>query len=220
MKRTLLILSTVILFFGGCTKDIEFEQETTYVITDGKMEKTIDTINGHYYVNLGLPSGLKWATCNVGAASTAEIGDYFAWGETKPKESYTIGNSLTYDKLMEDISGSERYDAATANWGAPWRMPTKDELQELIDECEWIKTTVNGVAGFLVTGPNGNSIFFRLTGYYDGTSFQVATNLQLWTSTPSPDDDTRAYRFDYDSTKPSLKVTLRSFGKVIRPVIE
>ena len=93
----------------------------------------------HEYIDLGLPSGLKWATCNIGANAPEEVGDYFAWGEIKPKDKYTEENSLTYTKNIAtsknrlwNISGKPKYDAATANWGKEWRMPTKDEMLELV----------------------------------------------------------------------------------------
>ena len=89
-------------------------------------------INGHDFVDLGLPSGLKWATCNVGASSPSEYGNYYAWGEVEPKESYTQENCLTWGQEIGDISGNPQYDAARANWGGTWRMPTKSEFEELI----------------------------------------------------------------------------------------
>ena len=85
-------------------------------------------INGHEYVDLGLPSGLKWATCNVGANTPEEYGNYYAWGEIVPKTDYSDENCATLGKQLSDISGNANYDAATANWGASWRMPTKEEI--------------------------------------------------------------------------------------------
>lgn len=124
-------------------------------------KSTIRTINGHEWVDLGLPSGLKWATCNLGASSPFGYGNYYAWGETKPKSTYTKNNS-TIDsekmRLMGDISGHAQYDAARANWRGSWRMPTKEEIEELCDQCVW--TIIRGeYKGYKVTGPNGMSIF-------------------------------------------------------------
>ncbi|MBQ4621338.1 MAG: hypothetical protein IJB28_01640, partial [Bacteroidaceae bacterium] len=129
-----------------------------------------DSIENEYHetVDLGLPSGLRWATCNVGASSPEEYGDYFAWGETTTKSSYTSSNSTTYNLSVptlqsRGIIGSDgnltaAYDVATANWGGSWRMPTLDEMEELLNKCTWTWTTQNGVKGRKVTGPNGNSI--------------------------------------------------------------
>ena len=128
-----------------------------------------NTINGHEYVDLGLPSGLKWAACNVGANTPEEYGNYYAWGEIAPKTEYTSENCSTLGKQLGNISGNANYDAATANWGAPWRMPTREELKELIDNCTFKWTTQNGTTGRLATGKNGNSIFFPANGCYIGT---------------------------------------------------
>ena len=91
-------------------------------------------INGHEYVDLGLPSGLKWATYNIGADKPEEYGDKFAWGEIEMKSSYDMDNNLTSGDAFnnEDVSGNLRYDAAATQWGAPWRMPTYEECMELV----------------------------------------------------------------------------------------
>ena len=131
------------------------------------------------YVDLGLPSGTLWATFNVGATKPEEFGDYFAWGETKPKEVYDESTYKWYDSnsILKYNSGLESNtytisgtidnlttllaedDAATANWGLDWRMPTKEELEELVNNCEFSWTEINGVSGAKYTASNGNSIF-------------------------------------------------------------
>ena len=136
------------------------------------------TINGHEYVDLGL--SVKWATCNVGANKPEDYGDYFAWGETETKTEYTEKNSIAHrcrnSKLRRRgiIDGNNRltpsYDAARANWGGTWRLPTRAELEELKNKCTWRWTTQNGVKGYKVTGPNGNSIFFPAAGTIYGLS--------------------------------------------------
>jgi formylglycine-generating enzyme required for sulfatase activity len=134
----------------------------------------------HEWVDLGLPSGTLWATCNVGASEPEEYGDYFAWGETEPKEVYSWKTykwcSGSYNTLTKYCTNStygtvdnkmELYpedDAAYVNWGPEWRMPTIDQLQELINNCTWTWTTQNGVNGRLVTGPNENTLFLPAAG--------------------------------------------------------
>ena len=130
--------------------DIEFEVKSF----------TTDSFIG---VDLGLPSGLKWATYNVGATTPEDYGNYYAWGETATKSEYTKQNSVTYRRQIYDISGNAQYDAARANWGSTWRMPTKAEIEELLIDCAWTRTTQNGVNGYRVTGPNDNSIFLPAT---------------------------------------------------------
>lgn len=126
--------------------------------------------NGHAAVDLGLPSGLYWATCNIGASVPEEIGSYYRWGVTS--EGY--GTSENTENLnLSDISGDAQYDAASACWGGLWRMPTKYEMQELLNLCSWEETVYNGIEGYQVTGPNGNSIFIP---YAESSTY--------WTSSP------------------------------------
>lgn len=118
MKKSLMvlfILSTIIIFYSCGPK--------------------------HEYVDLGLPSGTKWATCNVGANIPEEYGDFYAWGEITTKSEYTTENCVTYGESMDDISGNPNYDVARAKWGGSWRMPTKSEMRELVYNCNWTWTT-------------------------------------------------------------------------------
>ena len=136
------------------------------------------TYNGHDYVDLGLPSGTMWAICNVGADNPEDYGDYFAWGETQPKTTYSesnykyshgccnqltkycsqsdFGHNGFTDKLTT-LESSD--DAATANWGEGWSTPTNKQWVELLTKCSHSWTTQNGVKGCLFTGRNGNTIF-------------------------------------------------------------
>ena len=130
-------------------------------------------INGHEYVDLGL--SVKWATCNVGASSPTEYGNYYAWGETTTKSEYTKKNSKTCGISMGDISGNSSYDAARTNWGGSWRLPTKAECQELLDNCKSEWTTVSGVRGRRFTSKkNGRSIFLPAAGYHEPKFFSPA----------------------------------------------
>ena len=180
-------------------------------------------ISGHGYVDLGLPSGLKWATCNVGASSPEDYGDYFAWGETSPKAEYTWENSVTYGEQMSDISGNAQYDAATANWGGSWRMPTKEQMEELVEHCEWEWTQVNEVNGAKVIGPNGSSIFLPAAGYRLGSSlFNDGDYGYFWSSTPGDDYyDYGAYRLYFDNGGVNVDWYYdRGNGLTVRPITE
>ena len=179
---------------------------------------TLENLKEYEYVDLGLPSGLKWATCNVGANSPEEYGNYYAWGEVLTKDEYTQANSLTYGKEMEDISGNAQYDAATANWGGDWRMPTKAEIQELIDKCTWTWTTQNGVNGYKVTGPSGASIFLPAAGYFNGASFNSGSCGYglYWSSAPYT--TSHAYYLLFDSGSHLTNNYNRSSGYSVRPV--
>lgn len=192
--------------------------------------KKSNTINGHEYVDLGLPSGLKWATCNVGANKPEDYGDYFAWGETEMKTEYSKENSLprgSRSKLRRRglIDGNNRltssYDAARANWGGSWRMPTKDEMQELVDYCEWEWTEVNGVKGSNVTGPNGNSIFLPAAGYRLGSSLgHEGSHGYYWSSTPYDYYDDNAYNLYFYYGYEGVDCGNRSCGQTVRPISE
>ena len=180
---------------------------------------TTGTSNGYGYVDLGL--SVKWATCNVGATFPEDFGHYFAWGETSPKAEYTEENSLTYGKDMSDISGNPQYDAATANWGGEWRMPTEGEMFELLRNCTWIWTTQNGVNGYNVKGPNGNSVFLPATGLRVGSSLDYAGSYgHYWSSTPNYDYGDGAYDLNFGSGGQGMNNDFRYGGLSVRPVIE
>ena len=181
----------------------------------------VQEINGHEYVDLGLPSGLKWATCNVGANKPEDYGNYYAWGETKTKYDYSSSNSVTYGDNYSDIKGNSQYDAARANWGGSWRLPTKAELEELKNKCTWKWTTQNGVKGYKVTGPNGKSIFLPAAGYRLGASLYYAgEGGDYWSSTPYGIRGNSAYRFDFDSSSLREGWDDRNNGRSVRPVSE
>lgn len=147
------------------------------------------TVGGHEYVDLGLPSGTLWATCNVGATSPYEAGQYFAWGEVEPREdfsweSYQLfegyemdpdnGAWAVLEDIGTDISGTI-YDVARYQWGNGWRLPNEQERYELRMLC-WTNgsTEENGVCGIRMHGPNGHSIFLPICGY------------GLWNGLPDP----------------------------------
>lgn len=148
-------------------------------------------LNGHEAVDLGLPSGLKWATCNVGATKPEEAGGFYAWGEVAEKDAYEWktykwcedGSYSKLTKYNENVSVytlEPEDDAAHVLWGGSWRMPTREEFEELLTKCTRKFTTQNEVRGLLVTGPNGNSIFLPSAGYNPGTQVQWTNNRGYW----------------------------------------
>lgn len=164
--RIYILLALLMIIAVGCTKD--------KAEGDG-------TIHGHIYVDLGLPSGTLWAACNVGADSPEEYGDYFAWGETKPKRVYSLDtykykDSIPYSDLgEEDLRASD--DAASANWAGGWHTPTYSDWHELCHETTIEELTMNGVKGICFKGTNGKSLFLPYAGaiienelYEDGIS--------------------------------------------------
>ena len=180
------------------------------------VEVTVGGGDEHAYVDLGLPSGLLWATCNVGATAPEEYGDYFAWGETAPKDSYTEANYTYSDnpfKLPSD------HDAATANWGGNWRMPTRLELQELYNNTTMTWTQQGGVNGRLFTASNGNSLFLPAAGYRDGTSLIFVGNRgSYWSSSLYTDLPGYAWYFNFTSYGKGMNGGYRKGGHSVRAV--
>ena len=171
------------------------------------------------FVDLGLPSGLLWATCNLGASEPEDAGHYYAWGEISPKtffsksdykyKDYPIGLSIG----QTNISGTE-YDAATVALGGTWRMPTKEELKELAEKCSRTQTTRNGKVCMELTGPNGNKLIIARGGFGEqGTTHEDGYG--LWASTQNKNNYATAYRA-WEWTKISVSYTWQ--GLPIRPV--
>lgn len=134
--------------------------------------KSCPDLNHPHAIDLGLPSGTKWACCNVGAKSPEEYGNYFAWGETIPRSyDYTRDDYTHYDiwtgyiNIGTDIAGTN-YDAATANWDSPWRMPSLTQINELLNNTSFVKTSKNGVNGWKFKGKNGGTVFLPAAGMY------------------------------------------------------
>ena len=242
---------SIMEFYVSEIKNIKVEesetQETPSIPTDDGVYH-----NGHEYVDLGL--SVKWATCNIGAENCYDYGDYYAWGETETKSSFSTDTykwyasstvtttdadgfdiNMTYQgytkyvtSLCAPIQGYKGFyadkvkldtedDAAHVNWGGNWRMPTYDELSELVSECTWIWGALNGVNGYKVTGPNGKHIFLP------AAAFPLYNNDEgfYWSSSLSEDEIGSAKGLYFFSGYPSMNNYLfRPEGRSVRPVIE
>lgn len=155
------IVSVVgMLAMSGCQRDDDEESWGESV----RISRATGELAGHGYVDLGLPSGILWATCNVGANSSQEYGDYFAWGETTTKVNYDEAHYTYSGPLDNPTILSASNDAATANWGNGWRMPNIEEFEELLRYCTNRPATYRRINGFHFVGPNGNSIFLPAAG--------------------------------------------------------
>lgn len=192
------------------------------VIDDPVEQELVDNaggeVNGHKYVDLGL--SVKWAICNVGAETPSEYGDYYAWGKSETSSKYTKANCYTFGRTINDIAGDSERDAAQVSWGGKWRMPTKEECEELISKCKGKWTTVGTHDGFMVTGKNGNKIFLPAAGSRTGTDYYASSEMgYYWSSTPDNDDTRRAFALTFD-TKDFLKSwPLRYCGQSVRAVL-
>ncbi|MCQ2233190.1 MAG: DUF1566 domain-containing protein [Paludibacteraceae bacterium] len=180
-------------------------------------------------VDLGL--SVKWAACNLGATKPEGYGNYYAWGETKSKAAYTGDNSKWYDVAYDVLKSkgiinsrgnlTARYDAATANWGAGWRMPTLDEIKELDNRCRWSWTTMNGVKGYKVTGPSGKSIFLPAAGYRGGAESDYVGGYGDYWSSSAFDNSFSAYHLYFNSGYYVWDSSFnRYYGRSVRPVSE
>ncbi len=181
--------------------------------------KTADrsrTVNGHSFVDLGLPSGTLWAETNVGAESAESAGSYFAWGETTTKTSYTESNSTWYGTAHTgNLTATE--DAATVLWGEGVRTPTYDEMSELVQNCVWTWTAVNGTKGYRVgSATNSNSIFLPVTGKYSGEELSGKSIGNYWTSTQQ--NDFSVYSLTFANGLQLLRTGNCYFGQAVRPV--
>lgn len=192
--------------------------------------------NGYEYVDLGL--SVKWATCNVGATKSEDYGDYFAWGETQPKSTYNWSNykwcNGSYNTLTKYCTNSDygtydgkstlelADDAARANWGGSWRTPTKEEQDELRDNCKWEWTTQNGVEGYKVTskkkGYTKNSIFLPAAGCRGSSSLSSAGG--YWSSSLYTDYPSSALHVYFYSSYVGRNYDYRSCGFSVRPVCQ
>ena len=186
---------------------------------------SVTIINHPRMIDLGLPSGTKWASCNVGASKPEDFGGYFAWGETEEKNVYSENTYKYYqnDKFVSlgsDISGTE-YDVAHVKWGGKWCMPTLDDIKELLDNCtsEW--TTLNGVNGRKFTSKiNGNSIFLPAAGLrWRGDLYYAGEDGYYWSSTQYPDLSGGAYYLDFYSGTADWGYGSRLNGQSVRPVV-
>ena len=178
--------------------------------------------DGHEFVDLGL--SVKWATCNVGASSPKEYGSYFAWGETCPKSNYS-SRSLKYggditNSIDEKMCLVLSNDAASANWGSSWRMPTYEEQDELRHMCIWTWESEVGHNGYKITSKrNGNSIFLPATGFKDGINLCMEDySGSYWSSSLRARDCENAFFLHFDPHGISRNNTSRSAGKCVRPV--
>ena len=183
-------------------------------------------LDKHEYVDLGL--SVKWATTNVGAESAEDYGDYFAWGETEPKTNYdwstykwcddTENNMTKYNATDGLTTLLPEDDAAHVNWGGEWRMPSDAELTELREYCTWQWTTQNGTAGYIVTGPSGNSIFLPDAGYRITTTHTIGT-AYYWTRDLNTTAIQMANGIYFNQDRTGKDKYRRRCGFSVRPVI-
>ncbi len=201
-----------------------------------KVVETRGTENSHEWVDLGLPSGVKWATCNVGANKPEECGDYFSWGEVMPKNNYFITEYKWYDLRSDKYikynnnpnwgvvdnktTLDPEDDAATANFGGNWRTPTADEWDEILNNCSWTWTEEYDINGWKVMGPNGNNIFLPAAGHVKRKEpSEVTWWGRYWSSSLKPDNSDNPKCFASFVQDRYLTAASRPMGFSVRPVM-
>lgn len=182
---------------------------------DGYTTISSGSTEEHEYVDLGLPSGTLWATCDIGSDKPENAGNKYAWGEIKVKEEYTDENSLTNGLELPDISGNPQYDASRVHWGGAWRIPTYEEWLELGINCRREVLFLNGKEVIKVIGPNGNSIIFS-------QDYEDSGQMLFQCSTPSDYDHYPLKDASYAGIVTSRIIHVenigRSYGAPVRPV--
>ena len=193
--------------------------------------------NHPHAIDLGLPSGTKWACCNVGADIPEAYGGYYAWGETEEKDIYDWSTYIFSDGSMDtchdigsDIAGTE-YDVAHIQWGASWVMPSQEQINELVNNCTYTWTSINDVWGGIFTGPSGGTIFLPGAGYrwlddlYHAGSGGYLKGYYCsgyyWSSTQHPASlGNSSFSLYMDSGYSTSNGFNRYYGYTVRPVID
>ena len=203
----------------------KWEKNTSLDISSSTSDEIIEeTKDFAQAIDLGLPSGTKWASCNVGATKPEEYGELFAWGETSTKRTFSDRNYKLPQSSVNDISGT-KYDVAHVKWGGGWRMPTKAQFDELTEKCKVSQTSINGVKGVLVKGPNGRSIFLPSAGaqwitHGEEKCDEKGVYGEYWSSAFYPEDDCPFHLFASLSDGAYIGVSYRvpHAGMSIRPI--
>ena len=224
---------------GGGKKSKESEGTPSDSIPNNIENPPSDSISNDDWVDLGLPSGLLWASCNVGATKPEDYGDYFAWGETQPKSTYTIGNykyyrpddnrgeytkycpksSYGYNGYQDNLVTLQSSDDAAAANVSGARMPMRAEWEELRGNCTWKWITLNGVNGMCVTGPSGKSLFLPAAGErWDDETYGVGSRGLYWSSSLFEDYPNGAWYLCFGSGFHLVDNGYRDYGFSVRPV--
>lgn len=234
MKKLSLLLFSLfaVLSTSAQTVNIHFKNGTTINLHEDLIE-SIDfsavpappTFTAGEAVDLGL--SVMWASCNLGAQSPSESGGYYSWGETSEKskyyeKDYAYYNASTteYTSIGEHIAGTD-YDAARVNLGGGWRMPTRDQFKELVDRCSWEWTQTEGINGYNITGPNGNSIFLPAGGEKSYSDLDY-NNKEGRYFTDTEYDNERVYSLEFSSSSIYFSFIMfehKFCGCPIRPII-
>lgn len=216
--KSFAVLMLMLVFTASCNKPDVTNDGGGNGQQNDSVNDSGGVLNGHHYIDLGLPSGILWATCNLGADTPEGFGDYYAWGETEPKDLYDW-KSYKYGRFIHERYELNKYctdslygldgfvdhltlldledDAARACWGGGWRMPTIEEWKELHEHTSSDWTAQNGVNGWCFTASNGNSLFLPAAGYWWDGEFNCADLGVYWSGSLNKEYPNRAWSFHF-----------------------
>lgn len=241
MKKIITLLSLMLCMFVTAQENATGEYMYIFY-SDNRIERvevakidSVTFVDPYQAVDLGLPSGIKWASFNVGARAPWEYGGYYAWGETEEKEDYSwetykwcngSSNTITkycindgYGTVDGKITLDPEDDVAHVKWGGDWRMPTEAEQEELRNNCDWEWTEVNGVSGYRVKSRvNDNSIFFPAAGYRLGTDIDRGAGNEYCSNVLDSDFNDNACGMRFEEGNYDWSCFGRSNGRPVRPV--
>ena len=226
-----LVILALVFLHNQSSKGEDERSDVAVLSSDSSATTNID--NGHEWVDLGL--SVCWATTNVGAKAPGDCGGYFAWGETTTKNDYSWSSyqwcNGSYDSMTKYCTNykygkvdnkkvlDSSNDLAHVSWGGNWRMPTDDELQELKGECKWKWSKQDGCQGYMVTGPNGNTIFLPAAGYHTNSSLDnTGSRGYYWSRTLYENGPSHARGLLFDSINIYTDGSYRYYGFTVRPV--
>lgn len=181
---------------------------------------TVDASELYEAIDLGL--SVRWAAYNIGATKQEEYGGLYAWGETSTKSDYSESKYKYFSQEQYQFIGTNicgtRYDVARQQWGGSWRLPTRNEIKELTSQCTWTAEQLNGINGYRVTGPNGNSIFLPAAGYQPGKQRQETGSAGFyWSGTLNREMTSSAYNLNFRGYDAEWTAS-RAYGFSVRPV--
>ena len=204
-------------------RQVKFEAEAAKKQAQAQAESVVPLkgeLNGHAWVDLGLPSGTKWATCNVGTTKVQGVGTRIAWGELATKKTFSPAAYTHNDVELPCYAGDPKCDIATVQWGEGWQTPTLEQWQELIEHCTWSYEMINGVNGVIFTSSKThNYIFLPSTGYTDDETYKLKDttyNQAYWSSTGQDSNGAHSYIANYEHGY--MTITNRYIAHCVRAV--
>lgn len=216
--NNLLRHSTVVLAIMASLTNMTVEAQENVV---SQYKYTYTTVNNHNAVDLGL--SVLWADCNVGANNPSEFGGLYGWADVTGGKTTLNNNLYPSSNPPMSICANVKYDIARKKWGGAWKLPTKDEFNELIKKCTWELDVINNSGGYIVTGPNGNKIFLPFAGQRKGDK-NIAEYIGIYWSGNSSlkachGDKNAAYSLSLSAYNISTVLTPRFMGQSVRPVL-